>query len=578
MHIVGATQRSIDNAGIGSSQGWDHGGDLAITFTHTHPEISTVPDTLTLPANALYWPIPYIGRTPGVDTIIASAVGYEPDTTLLYVTTPHFVLVSDTARGTTLGGFAGFHVGDSLGRIHSTDAPLPVVVTPADTTIARPATTTIPAQWASSWGVGIPAVDTGITTVTVTDSAGLYAPASYTLVLGLDSSFQIEVYDSYQLGAPAPRQRFQQTTFVLRIPPSPAPGRVARLQATNPRVLRLPDSVVVQGTGFNYFEAAAGDTVGTSRIIVSAPGFVTDTSVPVYVAQGALRLIAADSAFIGDGDSVQVAVGTSCCFGLVLDTAATFNLVALDSGLVVDSTVTVAAGQISRRVPVRFTAPGNLRIAVEDRRAVPTPYRGDTITIRSKRPRLQLFSQAPTVGVGQQMLPFLTRDGRLTDSVSVTIAHSSGRSSTSLQTLMTPGLSLVFPPVNGLAVGKDTLVVSASGYEGDTLAISVTDGTIALSVWPTQIRQGDSVQVAMFAEDSNGVVHTVTEPTTFAIVKQGGITFSKNNEEISTFTIPAGLASDFFFVRATGGAGPASVRFVNLHYSEQVFNVTVTPP
>lgn len=577
VHMLGAGQRNIDGAAFGTTRGWDHGGDVLVTFTRRHPGVATFPDTLTLPSNALYWPLSYIGRTPGVDTIIASAPGYEPDTTVLYVTTPRFRLVSDTAHGTTLGGFAGFYVADSLGGIHSTDAALPIVVTPADTSIARPATTTMPALWGTSWGVGLQAVDTGTTTVTVTDSAGLYTPSTYTLMIALDSSFQIEAYDGYELGPPAPRQRFYPTTFVLRIPPSPAPGRVAHLRATNPRVLHLPDSVVVQGTGFNYFEAAAGDTVGTSRIIVSSPGFVTDTSAPIAVVEGQLRLTGPDSAFIGEGDSVQVATRASCNFNLVLDTAATFTLRALDPGLVIDSTVMIAAGQICRRVPVRFTVPGNLRIAVEDRRAVPAPYRGDTIIVRSKRPRLQLLSQAPTVGVGQRMQPFLTRDGRGTDSLFVTIAHSSGHTSTTPQTLMGPGVFTVFPPVNGVSVGKDTLMVSGTGYDGDTLVISVTDGTIALSGWPTQIKQGDSVKVTMFAEDSNGVVHLVTEPTTFAITKQGGITFSKNNEEISTFTIPAGLTSNFFYVRATGVTGPASARFVNLHYIEQIFSVTVTP-
>jgi hypothetical protein len=583
VHMLGAGQRNIDGAAFGTTKGWDHGGDVLVTFTRRHPEVAAFPDTLTLPANALYWPLAYIGRTPGVDTIIASASGYEPDTTVLYVTTPHFLPTEDTVRGTTVGAYAAFEVGDSTGTRHSTDSALLVLATPADTSIARAASGRVPAQWSPGWTIGITTVDTGTTTVTLTDSAGRYAPASYTLRVLLDTSFHLEVYDSYEVGAPAPRQRFENTRFVLYIPPSPAPGRVVHLTPTTPRVLRVPDSIVVQGTGFNYVSIAAGDTVGTSRIIVSAPGFRTDTSPTVQVKPGQLHLIAPDSVYVGYGGyGVRVAAWTGGCSSfLPMDTAATFTLIPLDAGIVVDSNATVAAGQIcSPLAPVTFTSPGHLRLAVQDHRAVPVRYAADTVSIVVRRPRLIFqYPYPPNVGVGQRLFTPIRRDGNAQDNVTVTLTHSSSHAGTTGPLQMNPGVYLAAEWVDGVSIGRDTLIISAPGYDGDTLPVVVTEGKVTLENWHTQIKRGDSVAIFLYVGDSTGLQHPVTAATSFAIETTGGIVITNGSQTVGTITVPAGQdgTSIPYYVKAVGPAGSASVRFVNLYYMDQTFSLTVTP-
>ena len=586
-HVIGAGQRNIDadGAAIGSSQGWDHGA-VPITFSRKRPEVAVFPDTMTLTVGALFLPLSYITRMPGVDTIIASAPGYEPDTTVLYVTTPHFLPTEDTVRGTTLGAYTAFQVGDSLGIRHATDSALLVFATPTDTTIARVGSGRVPAQWGPGWTIAVPTVDTGVTPLTLTDSAGRYAPASYTLRVQLDTSYHFLVSAGYEIGPPAPRQRFEETRVTLYIPPSPAPGRVAYLSSTNPRVLRVPDSIIVQGTGITRVPVVAGETVGSARMIVSAPGFKSDTSVPVLVGPGRLKLAAPESVFVNyQGYTVQGAawVGppwASFCSSLMpMDTAATFTLVPLDAGIVVDTGLTVAAGQIcSPAAPIMFTTPGHVRIAWEDHRNVPVRYRGDTVSVFVRRPRLIFqWPYPPNVGVGQRLAVPLVRDGNAQDAVTLSLTHSSNHSMTTLGTMNT-GVYQTAVWVDGVTTGRDTLILSASGYDEDTLPVIVTEGKVTVYDWHTQIKQGDSVLIELFVGDSTGLQHPVVDSTTFSIVSEGGIAFRQASRTISTVTIPPRRdASDAFFIKAVGPIGTATVRFVNLHYIDQIFTLTVTP-
>lgn len=587
-HIIGALQRNIDadGAAIGSSQGWDHGA-VPIAFSRTRPGIAVFPDTMTLTVGALAVPLSYITRVPGVDTIVASAPGYEPDTTVLYVTTPHFLPTEDTVRGTTLGAYVSFDVGDSVGVRHKTDSALLVFATPGDMSIAGTGGSRVPEQWSPGWTIAIPAVDTGVTTMTLTDSAGRYAPASFILRLVLDSSYQIAVSDPYELGPPTPRQRFDETRFALYIPPSPAPGRVAYLRSTNPWVVRIPDSMVVQGTGFNRLPlVVAGDSVGSARLIVSAPGFKSDTSVPLVVGPGQLNLIAPDSGFVDYAAyTVRGAAwaglpwSSGCSSFMPMDTAATFTLVPLDAGIVVDTTLTVTAGQIcSPSLPIRFTTPGRLRLALEDHRNVPAPYRGDTATIVVRRPRLAFqWAYPPNVGVGQRLAIPIRRDGNAQDQVTLSLTHSSTHSVTTLGS-MNSGVFQTVLWVDGATTGRDTLILSASGYDGDTLPVIVTDGTVTVYNWDPQITQGDSAAIALFVGDSTGLQHPVIDSTTFTFAAEGGVTFRKASQTISTVTVPAGQdGTNIFYIKAVGPPGTARVRFVNLHYTDQVFTLTITP-
>jgi hypothetical protein len=387
------------------------------------------------------------------------------------------------------------------------------------------------------------------------------------------------ISDGYQLGPPSPGMRFDETRFTLYIPVSPAPGRVVHLTATNPRVLRVPDSLVVQGYSYTRVPIVTGDTFGTSRIIVSAPLFKSDTSAPVLVVPGHLQVLGPSEAFTRASYSIRAMASETpfgCNFALPFDSAATFTFVPLDSGH-----VTVPAGDAcSATTPIRFTAAGNLRLALVDQRAVAAPYSGDTVTIHVRRPRLTFqYPYPPTVGIGQRLQFPIVRDGLGQDTAQATLTHSSSHSSTLTSFQILPG-GFQWPEFfDGVSIGPDTVIARATGYDSDTLPLIVTEGKIAVAGWPMQLRVGDSATVTLLVEDSIGYQHPVIDSTVFSIVKQGGVEFHPGSAPVgNTITVlPGQNASGTFRIKAVGPTGTATVRFKNLYYSDQIFTVSITP-
>src|SRR2546429_603192 len=136
--------------------------------------------------------------------------------------------------------------------------------TSSDTAVARGASTGIPARWLAWWPLGFQAVAAGSATITVRDSAGRYPPKLVIVRFGLDSSLHVVVDDGYEYGPAATGQRFEDTRFLLLHPYLPSPPLVY-LSTTEPGVLRLPDSVLAQGSGHTYFAAAGGAIPAPTR-------------------------------------------------------------------------------------------------------------------------------------------------------------------------------------------------------------------------------------------------------------------------------------------------------------------------
>lgn len=583
-HVIaaGQTVRGSEPRNITTTRGWSHGSDLLITFTRRHPAVGLFPDTLTLPVNALYWPFSYTGLAPGVDTIVASAPGYDPDTAFLAVSTPHFVLSNGNVM-TTLGGAIEVAVVDSIGGQHAPVSAVPLRAVPADTAIVRRTDSDYPALWPVAWTLGIAAVDTGVSTVVVSDSAGLYVPASTSIRVVLDSSIKIVASDGYGYGPPAPHERFDETRLRIVSPSLSAPT-VVHLVQTVPGVLQMPDSVVIGAPDFFGEIFIAGARVGATRVVASAHGFVPDTSGPVTVAEGRLRLIAPTTTYVGGAGytaTVQVASKYLVTFPFPLDTALTFALVSVDSGVVADSTVTVAAGQyISPTRPIAFTKPGIIRFAVEDHHLIPGSYRADTLAIAVTEPVVALvMPSAPIVGVGQRLRAQLRRPAEVSGKAAqVTVSHSANRSVSAQMVTLPAGADSLLYAIDGVSEGIDTVTVTAPGYAPDTVIVSIGDGSVKASNWPSTMRQGDSVAVTLQICDSAGYPHAVTQATTFAISSDGGIAFSDGAHAIHSITVPAGLGiTSQFYVKAVGPTGAASARFLNLFYAEQTFALTVTP-
>src|SRR5207237_7982314 len=366
-----------------------HVDTVSVTLTQRRPATAAVPSTLTLTGytgTGLIASYSVDALLPGTDTMIATAAAHEPDTAVITVTTPR-ILLPDTVRGTILGAYANVFVGGSLGVRHAPTDALLLLATSSATAVARGSSTRIPARWLA-WTLGFPAADTGSATITVRDSAGRY-PAKLVIVrFALDSSLHVVVDDGYEYGPAATGQRFEDTRFLLLHPSLPS-SPVVYLSTTEPGVLRLPDSVLAPGSGYTYFAAAGGDIPGTTRIVARTHGFRPDTSGPITVGRGRLKLDAPTTAFVGGAGytaSVHARSPNGIEFPMEQDLTAT--LVPIDPGAVPQSaSVTVPAGQaFSPATGIAFTAPGLLRFAAQDSRPVPAPFFGDPVVLRSPLP------------------------------------------------------------------------------------------------------------------------------------------------------------------------------------------------
>jgi hypothetical protein len=258
---------------------------------------------------------------------------------------------------------------------------------------------------------------------------------------------------------------------------------------------------------------------------------------------------------------------------------ATFTLVALDAGLVVPTEARIMAGAASS-VPqtLSFSAPGTLRLAVEDHRPVPVPYAGDTVTITVAAPSLRLQPYPyPVVGVGQRLLAAIERPWPVTaGALTASVVSRTQRTVSPATRTIPAGATSVEYGIEGRSAGPDTLIVSAPGHVPDTVAIWVSEGTVTVPDYPGSLRVGDSVRVVLEVRDSSGSQHAVVSATTFSILGDGGLAFSDGQRSISSVTVPAGLGvTPPFWVKAVGPAGTARVRFYNLAYVERIFTTSV---
>ncbi len=265
-----------------------------------------------------------------------------------------------------------------------------------------------------------------------------------------------------------------------------------------------------------------------------------------------------------------------------MDQNLTVTLVPIDPGVAPQSTsLTVLAGQaVSPSTALEFTTAGPLRLAAEDRRAVPAPFLGDTVVTQSRVPPLSLSGPSSgglTVGAGQRLAAVISRPYELVaESVMVDVSHRGSRSSSAPRVLLPVGVTAAPYAINGLAIGTDAVTLAAPGYASDTITVSVTEGRVTLAHWPGALRIGESVSVVLQIGDSAGVGHVVVDSTTFAIEASGGIQVSDGARSITEITVPAGSGQTrSLYVKGTA-TGSASLTFTNLYYAPGVFTTSVT--
>lgn len=566
---------------------------VPVTLTQTNPAVESLTTTTPdIPANLWYGYFGLYGRTTGVDTIIATASGYLPDTAYVTVTTPRLTAGGIPGSLTTTNPPFGttVYIADSVGNSHYTSDTLTVEVTSSDTTVIRPAQRYLRIPIGAYYGnLNVNVIGPGSASLTFSDSAGTgYLPATTNTVTVTGPSLQL-ANGSSVLGM---RQRGGVNSSYVYVPNNVASDLVVNLVSTDPRVATVPASVTVPaGSYYAYFEVTAQDTVGTIQIQatalgynpaamnvqVTAPRFVVSTSSSVYTtsAPTTITVYAADA----NGN-----------YHYTTEDVTVTLVASAPSVAIVDSlTVTIPAGQYYTQA-ARW-APGQVgtsALTASDQRSVYYKYADGSQNVAVLTPPLTLASMPGTLGIGQFAdYAYAYTPHNAAAPISVTFSHAgTARTATFDNGTSTPNSGVTIPAGNyyeyfriaGTVAGTDTLIATAGSpaHIPDTAYTVVGQGRVdPIGGWPTSLVVGDSVAVTLYTRDPNQNQRGVLAATTFTLAPSSHLEFRSGGAVITQVTVPAGASQVTFYLKAiASGTGSATIAATNY----ALYSNTVTVP
>ncbi|MCX5762290.1 MAG: Ig-like domain-containing protein, partial [Gemmatimonadetes bacterium] len=369
-------------------------GSVPVTITQTRPSSDSLTATaLTIPAASYYAYFGAFGLTPGVDTLIASASGYLPDTAFIRVG-PQRLTVSGlpgTALTTSPSGSVTVYATDSVGNAHYSMDTVVVRVTSSDTTVIKPTLAYVRIPKGLYYiSAGYSYFGPGTASLTFTDSAGSGYGSVTTNSVTVTGPSLIFSNTNAMYGM---RQRGGTSDYYVYTQNNVASNTTVNLVSTDTRVATVPASVTIPaGSYYAYFTITAQDTVGTIQVQATAVGFGPPTPINVQVTQPKFTYSINTSARTTQGpQTITVyaadANGTAhyATENVTVDLASSSGAVAsLDS-----STVTILAGNYyhntSHWLPVSV---GSAQISATDARAAIYKYNPATANVAVTTPSL----------------------------------------------------------------------------------------------------------------------------------------------------------------------------------------------
>ena len=356
-------------------------GDIDVQLTHTAPAVVEVPSSIALPsAHVLTW-FHLAGLTPGVDTIVATAPGYESDTLVLHVTSPTLTVHHVQATGSvTAPPELRVSIGDSLGKSWSPLDDVVVSIRSSDPSRLTVDDLHLEAGRSGIHYVPMLAIDTGRVTVTLSTPA---AVPSYSFQMEIDPDSTVRMLNAVGTGwlGLSQRQRLEDGELVLMRAGSSPPPVVGHLRSSDPSVVDVPDSFDFVGP-YAYLSAIAGERTGSATIEFTATGYAPVTVARVDV--GVPRVIMSIPRVGREGDQLNLSLDVHDHWGrertVDEDVQLTFSSTDPDVSLL-DSTV-VRAGTKRVVARLRLGGVGVHRYSVTDTRGAGYALAGDTTYVQ----------------------------------------------------------------------------------------------------------------------------------------------------------------------------------------------------
>ena len=571
---------------------------VPVTLAQTRPSSDSLTSTaLTIAASINYQYFGAFGLTPGLDTIIASAPGYLPDTAFITVG-PQRLTVSGlpgSALTTSSPGSVTVYATDSVGSGHYVMDTLAIRVTSSDTTVIKPtqAYVRIPK---GQYYITAPFAyfGPGTASLTFTDSAGSGYGSVTTNSVTVTGPSLLFSNTNAMYGM---RQRGGVNDYYVYTQNNVAANTTVNLLSTDTRVATVPASVTIpSGLNYAYFTITAQDTVGTIQVQATAVGFGPPTPINVQVTQPKFSFSVNTSARTTQGPQT-IYVLTADANGTSHYTTENVTVtLASSSGAVASvdsSTVTIPAGgyyhNTSRWLPVSV---GTAQLSATDPRAAIYKYNTATANLSVTTPSLSFSWNSVALGLGQYIDSnydgsyYVYTPDYPAAPLAVTLTHVGSARATTLASVTIPtSPNYQYIRLTGAVRGTDSLVATASSpyHNADTAYTVVDSGRVdGIVNWPSaSMAVGDSVAITLRTLDPNASsVRRVASATTFTLAPNANIQFRSGGAGSTTITsvvVPADGSQVTFYVKAlVSGSGSATI--TNANYKTYIPpSVTVIP-
>ena len=570
--------------------------DLAVTISQKHGNVdSLTAATVTIPTSSYYVYLDAFGLATGVDTLIASAPGYLPDTAFLTVTTSQFTSSGLPGSTTTTNPPIGVTVyaTDSLGNSHYTMDTVVVAAVSSDSNVIRPLQPFFRITKNSYYtSTTVTVFGPGPASITFSDSAGTgYKPVTTNTITVTGPTLSL-ANGTPTLGMRQTGSSGTGSSYVYT-PNTVATPLVVHLLSTGTRVATVPDSVVIPANSYYvYFDVTALDTVGTIQVQATATGYGS-AAMNVQVTQPAFRVYTTSQLNTTSAPATITVQATDANGSIHYPTEpVTVTLVSSAPGVAaIDSTtVTIPVGSYYVDTP-RWSpgVVGTAQIQASDQRAVYYKYNSYATNVSVVTPTLSMAGTPGTLGIGQYVdYMYVYTPDYAVAPITVTLSHpGTARTATYDNQTTNPITSVVIPAGNYYAYfrmaattrGADTLVASATSpaFNPVTTTTVIDSGRIdPIGSWPTAIAAGDSVQVTLYARDPSQNVRAVLNTTTFSFSALSNIEFHAGGQVITSIDVPAGQSSVTFYLKGVS-AGTGSATITQNNYKTFTNTVTVTP-
>lgn len=564
------------------------GSPVVVTFTQSNAAVDSLSSTtVTIPGNSYYAHFGFAGLQAGVDTIIASAPGYLPDTAVVIVSSSRLVVAGGlpgTATTTSPPSAVTLYATDSIGNAHYSLDTLLLSAVSSNAAVIQP----------DSVGFRLPRgayyvqprvnyVGPGSASMTYADSSGTgYGTVTTNTVTVTGPSL------SLHNGRPTlgMRQNGALVSSYVQIPNAIGAPLVVNLVSTDPTVASVPATVTIpQGQTYTFFQITAHDVVGTVQIQASAAGYG-----PANVNQQVTlpRFLVSTSGTLNTTSpptSIYVAATDAGGTQHYVNEDVTVTLASSSTvvGTIDSATVVIpAGGYFNNNARFRPLTAGTTQISASDVRGTAYSYTTGTQNVSVVTPSVgqSWGTGALTVGVGQWVEPYVAVPNVPATPLSVAVAHSSAASSTPASVTIPTNTTIAYVRITGVAAGADTLTFTATGHNGTTGAVAVGQGRVdGISGWPGTLT-ATPVAVTLYARDQGGNIRNVAAATTFTIAVSSGAlelrATSGAGAPLTSVTIPADANSVTFYLHRLA-TGSATVTFTNAAYAAHT-SPTVTVP